>query len=153
MSKRAKSKAKVKEHHPSAAISFLMGRAVEKEFKGFGTFKGRVTDFHSETGDDVDYEDGDSEDFSEGDLVRHSSPVAAVSLIPCVLTHMRVDLLLVPSHSAPQLKSLATKCPLEPVLEFEAFSNMSKRTAPPSTTLQRVHLYRARNGEAQAQTH
>ena len=112
MSKRAKSKAKVKEHHPSAAISFLMGRAVEKEFKGFGTFKGRVTDFHSETGYRVDYEDGDSEDFSEGDLVRHSSPVAAVSLIPCVLTHMRVDLLLVPSHSSPAVEEPRDKMPI-----------------------------------------
>ena len=35
-----------------------------------------------------------------------------------------------------QLKILATPCPLEPVLEFEVASQLSKRAAPASTTLQ-----------------
>lgn len=67
--KSGKSKAKVKENHNSAGVTFLLGRAIQKEFKGHGMFLGRVTDFHVETGYRVSYEDGDSEDFGEDELV------------------------------------------------------------------------------------
>ena len=58
-----------KESH--VAATFLIGRSVVKEFKGIGTFKGRVTDFHRDTGFLVEYEDGDTEDLTESALVRY----------------------------------------------------------------------------------
>ena len=56
------------------AATFLIGRAVAKDFKGQGTFNGRVTDFHRDTGFRVEYEDGDTEDLTEGDLVCAAPP-------------------------------------------------------------------------------
>ena len=56
--------------HCGAGSTFFVGRSVQKEFKGFGTFTGRVTDFHSTTGYRIEYEDGDSEDVTEAGLVR-----------------------------------------------------------------------------------
>ena len=57
-----------KESHVCA--TFLIGQSVTKTFKGIGTFKGRVTDFHRDTGFRVEYEDGDTEDLTEAELVR-----------------------------------------------------------------------------------
>jgi hypothetical protein len=61
---------KVKEVHCGAGATFCLGRAVHKEFKGFGTFVGRVADFHTTTGYRIEYDDGDSEDLTEEELVR-----------------------------------------------------------------------------------
>ena len=70
-------KRKVVENHCSAGTTHLIGRPVEKEFKGFGTFHGWVADFHVTTGYRVEYEDGDSEDFSEASLLEILSKVPA----------------------------------------------------------------------------
>ena len=65
-----------KESH--VAATFLIGRSVSKEFKGQGVFKGRVTDFHRDTGFRVEYEDGDTEDLTENALVsRARSPCSS----------------------------------------------------------------------------
>ena len=53
-----------------AGSTFFVGRTVHKEFKGFGTFTGRIADFHTKTGYRIEYEDGDSEDVTEDILVR-----------------------------------------------------------------------------------
>ena len=65
-----KKKAAKPEAHCGAGTSMLLGRPIAKEFKGFGVFKGHVTDFHRDTGYRVDYEDGDSEDLSEAGLLE-----------------------------------------------------------------------------------
>ena len=75
---------KVKESHVVA--TFLIGREVAKEFKGIGTFKGRVSDFHRDTGFRVEYEDGDTEDLTEAALVsRLSARWLDLHVHPCVL--------------------------------------------------------------------
>ena len=68
-----------KESHVCA--TFLIGQSVTKTFKGIGTFKGRVTDFHRDTGFRVEYEDGDTEDLTEAELVRACTPPANHALM------------------------------------------------------------------------
>ena len=68
-----------KESHVCA--TFLIGQSVTKTFKGIGTFKGRVTDFHRDTGFRVEYEDGDTEDLTEPELVRACTPPANHALM------------------------------------------------------------------------
>jgi hypothetical protein len=63
-------KAATRVHEEYVAATFLMGRAIHKEFKGCGVFKGRVSDFHHNFGYRIEYEDGDTEDVTEVELVR-----------------------------------------------------------------------------------
>ena len=95
-----KKKPPPKEQHCGAGKALLLGRPMVKEFKGFGDFKGHVSDFHPTTGYRVTYEDGDSEDLTEASLM-----------------------------------SLLSTGPSGPLASFEVASNMSKRNAPPATTL------------------
>ena len=44
-----KRKPAAREVHCDAGTSMLLGRPIVKEFKGFGTFRGYITDFHKET--------------------------------------------------------------------------------------------------------
>ena len=75
-----------KESH--VAATFLIGRGVVKDFKGLGAFKGRVTDFHRDTGFRVEYEDGDTEDLTESALVSaHRPPPASASVHPPLRAH------------------------------------------------------------------
>lgn len=48
----------------------FFNREVKKDFKGIGTFTGKVVDFRRDLGYRVEYEDGDSEDMTEKELVR-----------------------------------------------------------------------------------
>jgi hypothetical protein len=82
----AKKKKPEKEQHCGAGKMLLLGRPVAKEFKGFGTFKGHVSDFHPTTGYRITYEDGDSEDLAEASLMALLSegpaePLAAFEVV------------------------------------------------------------------------
>ena len=77
----AKHQATVAESH--VAATFLIGRAVRKEFKNCGIFKGRVSDFHRDTGFRIEYEDGDTEDLTESALVSCTLTLAVLKRFCC----------------------------------------------------------------------
>ena len=136
----APKKKKEKEHHCGAGATFMIGRAIAKDFKGHGTFTGRVTEFNCTTGYRVEYEDGDAEDFTEVDLVRAArsrtwNGQRTRTNFPRPFPHLvaRVPL----SLSFPlQIPLLVNSGPISRALaEVETVSNLSKRAAPPSVTL------------------
>ena len=51
----------------------FFGREVKKEFKGQGTYTGKVIDYHRTHGYRVQYDDGDAEDLTKAELVRQAA--------------------------------------------------------------------------------
>ena len=127
-----------------AGQTFFIGRPVQKEFKGFGMFIGRVADFHTETGYRIEYDDGDSEDVTEEQLVR--PPRLFIYLLHST-AGCRPHIVRVPRT---QVKLIGG--PSQPIGDGDIPSNLSKRTMPPAVRL-REYVSAARAGARRKRKH
>ena len=130
-----KKKQVLKECHSSVGVTFLVGREIRKEFKGFGTFSGRIADFHRDTGYRIEYEDGDSEDLTEAGVIQLLAEGARHPVEPC---------------EQPSNLSKASHPPAVQLSEFIAHAQRAARRKRKHTELKRSGVFERKRQAAEA---